>query len=78
MKDQGCTVVLKRMPRETETLPKQARTLLDVLKAKGGKLSLTELSQAAKGKLKTVQTPQAIFHHYRKALRKRGFVQVSR
>jgi hypothetical protein len=71
------TVVLKRMPNENEELPKQAVTLLEVLKAKGGKLTLVELTQAAQGKLKTVQTVPAIFHHYRKMLSKRGFVRVS-
>jgi hypothetical protein len=71
------TVVLKRMPKDNETLPKQAVTLLQVLKTKGGTLTLPELAQAAQGKLKTVQTPSAIFHHYRKMLSKRGFVRVT-
>jgi len=72
------TIVLKRMPKSDEVLPKQARTLLEVLKAKGGKLTLEELTAAAKGKLKSVQTVPAIFHHYRKPLSKRGLLQVTR
>ena len=71
------TVVFKRMPKDNEDVPKQAVTLLQVLKAKGGTLTLPELAQAAKSKLKTVQTPSAIFHHYRKMLSKRGFIQVT-
>ena len=56
-KDQVSTIVLKRMPKEGEALPKQARVLLEVLgAAKGGKLTLAELAKNAQGKLKTVQT----------------------
>ena len=70
------TIVLKRMPKDDETLAAQARVLLQVLSAKGGKLTLPELAQAAKGKLKTVQAVPAVFNHYRPALTKRGFIKM--
>lgn len=70
-------ILLKRMPKETDSIPKQARALLAVLSAKGGKLTLAELTEAAKGKVKTVQTIPAIFRHYQKTLVKHGFVRVA-
>jgi len=72
------TIILKRMPKDGESIPQQARTLLEILKAKGGTLTMAELANAAKSKIKTVQTIPAIFNHYRKSLCKRGFVRVTR
>ena len=70
-------IVLRRMPKSDEPCPQQARVLLEVIGAKRGGLTLEELSAAAKGKVKTVQTISAIWFHYRKDLMKRGFVRVA-
>jgi hypothetical protein len=77
MKKSATKIILKRMPKSTEVVPKQARLLLEVLSAKGGTLTLPELTKNARRRLKTVQTIPAIFHHYRKDLTKRGFVRVT-
>ena len=71
------TIHLKRMPKAEDPCAPQARVLLEVLgHAKNG-MTMPELTKAASGKLKTKQTVGAVFGHYAKDLRKRGYITMT-
>jgi predicted Zn-ribbon and HTH transcriptional regulator len=73
-------VTLKRMPKEgkeEDKLPKQAATILEVLHAKGGKMTTDKLFNALEGKIETAQPIARIYAFYRKRLIDGGFIVVS-
>ena len=59
-------------------LPAQAAGILTVLKAKGGKLTVAELTKAMDGKIETKQPMGAIWGFYRSKLIKGGYVSVAK
>lgn len=68
-------VKLNKMAKEGE-LPKQALTILEVLKA-AGKLSIAELQKKMASKIESKQSMAALWGFYRSRLVKGGFVTVA-
>lgn len=72
----GLTSIIKLLKKDMAGLPKQAATILEILKEKKGEASLADLQNAMVGRVVSKQPMATIWGFYKSRLVKEGFVAV--